>query len=92
MTLLGSCGAAGGAGRAKGFKKAACPTLSSMLGRQGMGCQCPGETPSSRLAGKDVQSWQLNPACLLAAAVAACLGEHPFPGRWRQCTPGLAPG
>lgn len=48
-----------------------------MLWRQGMGCQCPGETLSSRLSGKDAQSWQHNPACLHASfATPACLGDH----------------
>ena len=94
MTLPGSCAEAGGAGRAKCFKKAGCPALGSMLGRQGMGCQCPGETLSPRLAGKDAQSWQPNPACLHAASVLlSALDITPslcFPGRRRPCTPGLA--
>ena len=59
-----------------------------------MGCQCPGETLSPRLAGKDAQSWQTNPACLHAASMLlSALDITPslcFPGRRRPCTPGLA--
>lgn len=33
VTLLGRCGEAGRAGKAKGFKKAGCPALGCTLGR-----------------------------------------------------------
>lgn len=87
-------GGAGGAGGAKGFETVGCPAPGSPLGRQGMSHQCPGETPSPRLAGKDAQSWQPNSACLHSTfPLLPALEITPslcFPGMWRQCTLGLA--
>lgn len=61
-----------------------------------MGCQCPGETLSPRLAGKDAQSWQPNPACLHTASLLLPAVEITpslcLPGRWRRYMLGLAAG
>lgn len=62
-----------------------------------MRCQCPGETLSPRLAGKDAQSWQPNPACLHATSLLLpALEITPSlccPGQWwHWCTLGLAAG